>query len=273
MNIDAAALLDGETERGSKRQKTMDRSDILRRAKITDKTEFLDWSTLASNPLMPVFSLRPAMRMTPHPLHGSSPSSLSSNSSATLNGGADETIPDAALPLDRLLPTHIPYPLRHGRILLHPTTDRFEWIPPANGIWPGAEGTSIRWNPTTAKWRVYNEERELKDCGQVRPVEERTGVPTTTTAERSKSGLLARGDCDWHDFDSSAAAEDGHDDAETEDVAAAASGENGDVAMKDRESPPVKGEWRVAFPIPKDVNLSGKMRWVDALGRWEWVLI
>ena len=150
----------------------------LKRRKLTDRPVEVATSVSANVPHAPLFQIRPS-RMPEKERAVSSPDNS--------NTSIEEQVDPSTLSLDRLLPNHLPPPLRKGRIYLNPETDLFEWTPPASHPTPAA--TSTVWNSTQGQWRL------VKAPGSVlteRPVDERSGLP-----DRFDGPVLGRGEGVW----------------------------------------------------------------------------
>jgi hypothetical protein len=150
----------------------------LKRRKLTDRPVEVATSVSADAPHLPVFQIR-AARMTEEEL------AVSSSDNGNIN--IDEQVDPSTLSLDRLLPNHLPPPLRKGRVYLNPETDLFEWTPPPSHS--ASATTSTIWNSTQAQWRLVKAPRSVLT---ERPVDERTGLP-----DRFDGPVLGRGEGVW----------------------------------------------------------------------------
>ncbi len=155
----------------------VDEPDMKRR-KLTDRPVEVATSVSADAPHVPLFQIRPA-RMPEMERAVSS----SDNSNTSIEEQSDPS----TLSLDRLLPNHLPPPLRKGRVYLNPETDLFEWTPPA--LHSSSATTSTVWNSTQGQWRLVKAPRSAL---MERPVDERTGLP-----DRFDGPVLGRGDGVW----------------------------------------------------------------------------
>ena len=150
----------------------------LKRRRLTDRPVEVATSVSADAPHVPLFQIRPSRILG---MERAIPPSDNSNTSI------EEQVDPSTLSLDRLLPNHLPPPLRKGRIYLNPETDLFEWAPPPSHSTSAT--TSTIWNSTQGQWRLVKEPRlALVE----RPVDERAGLP-----DRFDGPVLGRGEGVW----------------------------------------------------------------------------
>lgn len=150
----------------------------LKRRKLTDRPVEVATSVSANAPHVPLFQIRQS-RM----LEVGRAVSSSDNSNISI----EEQVEPSTLSLDRLLPNHLPPPLRKGRIYLNPETDLFEWTPaPSRST---SATTSTIWNSTQCQWRLVKTPRSVPTK---RPVDVRTGLP-----DRFDGPILGRGEGVW----------------------------------------------------------------------------
>jgi len=150
----------------------------LKRRKLTDRPVQVATSVSANAPHLPLFQIRPSRVLDVERAVSSSDNS---------NTSIEEQVDPSTLPLDRLLPNHLPPPLRKGRIYLNPETDLFEWTPPASHSTTAT--TSTIWNSTQGQWRLAKAPRSVLT---ERPVDKRTGLP-----DRLDGPVLGRGEGVW----------------------------------------------------------------------------
>ena len=150
----------------------------LKRRKLTDRPVEAATSVSANAPHVPLFKIRPSRI---------SEKEWAVSSSDNSNTSIEEQVDPSTLSLDRLLPNHLPPPLRKGRIYLNPETDLFEWSPPASHSTSAT--TSTVWNSTQAQWRLVKAPRSVLT---ERPVDERSGLP-----DRFDGPVLGRGEGVW----------------------------------------------------------------------------
>ena len=152
----------------------------LKRRRLTDRPVEVATSVSMNAPHVPLFQIRPSRVLDMERAVSSSDNSHTS---------VEEQVDPSTLSLDRLLPNHLPPPLRKGQIYLNPETDLFEWTPPPLHSTPAT--TSTIWNSTQGQWRLVKAPRlALRE----RAMSERTGMP-----DRFDGPVLGRGECVWRE--------------------------------------------------------------------------
>jgi hypothetical protein len=150
----------------------------LKRRKLTDRPVEVATSVSANAPHVPLFQIRPSRMPEKERAVSSSDNS---------NTSIEEQVDPSTLSLDRLLPNHLPPPLRKGRIYLNHETNLFEWTPLVSHSTSAT--TSTVWNCTQGQWRLVKAPMSVLT---ERPVDERTGLP-----DRFDGPVLGRGDGVW----------------------------------------------------------------------------
>ena len=149
----------------------------LKRRKLTDRAVEVATSVSANAPHVPLFQIRPSRMLEVE-------RAVSTDNS---NTSIEEQVDPSTLSLDRLLPNHLPPPLRKGRIYLNPESDLFEWTPPPSHSTSAT--TSTIWNSTQGQWRLVKAPRSAL---MGRPADERNGLP-----DRFDGPVLGRGEGVW----------------------------------------------------------------------------
>ncbi|KAG8836936.1 hypothetical protein FRC20_006861 [Serendipita sp. 405] len=159
------------------------------------------------------------------------------SSSASNETVAEEVIDPRELPLNRLVPSSLPPPLRKGRVFLRfgpvdatmgssdgkeMEEETWEWIPPA-GTPMGMKSSTV-WNPTQARWRLVTGGRSLENLGSIE-TKEKTEFP-----DPMDGIILKYGSCEY---------------------------------VEER------GQWEM-IPHRNAEAFPWRIRWDEIFARWEW---